>query len=266
MDPQYLAKLQESGQTSPERVCNPCYSDLVKSLNLGQGGVLFAQEKAKEQRRLMLWKSRVNLVKRGRSLMGGKLYSEAAVAYEKYLRILEFVFNCKKGDLLTPTHFKDSARTSELTVVVSVYWDLLRIYDSSDKFLTRQQVAARQLAVFVQFTPIYPDIIKRAESFVRSAKHPQVVKSFLKASVQQRPRCYIATAVFRDPLAPEVQTLRWFRDFYLKRSVLGRHFILLYYRFSPALAEKLDRQPQISWFFRILLSFLARAISCAGRQ
>jgi hypothetical protein len=115
---------------------------------------LFAQEKAKEQHRLQLWKSRVGLIKRARALMSRKMYNEAAVGYEKYIRILEIVFNCKKGEPLTPTNFKDSARTSELTVVTSVYWDLLRIYDSSDKYLERQQIAARQLAVFVQFTPI----------------------------------------------------------------------------------------------------------------
>jgi hypothetical protein len=51
--------------------------------------------------------------------MSVKNYSEAAVAYEKYLKILELVFGCKKGEKITPEQFKDNARTSELTVVTA---------------------------------------------------------------------------------------------------------------------------------------------------
>ncbi len=73
------------------------------------------------------------LIKKARMCMSQKLYSEAAMSYEKYLKILDIVFDVKKGDRLKPEAFKDSARTTELTVVASVYWDLLRIYDTPRK-------------------------------------------------------------------------------------------------------------------------------------
>ncbi|MFN9065841.1 MAG: CFI-box-CTERM domain-containing protein [Bdellovibrionales bacterium] len=193
--------------------------------------------------------------------MSQKMYSEAAVSYEKYLKILEIVFGVEKGQSLTPEKFKDSARTEELTIVASVYWDLLRIYDTSDKYGERQQQAARQLATFIKFTPIFPDIIKRAESFVKKAKHPAAIKSFLKMASAERPRCFIASAAFESPLCSEVQILRWWRDSYLKKSTWGRKFILLYYRVSPRVAEILDNSKILRQLTRTLLRYLIKCVS-----
>jgi hypothetical protein len=235
-------------------------SDLRKTADKASGGVLLAQERAKEQHRVALWKSRVQLIKRARQKMSEKNYSEAAVSYEKYLKILEIVFGNKKGQLLTPEMFKDNARTSELTVVASVYWDLLRIYDSSDKYRERQATAAKQLAVFIRFTPVFPDIIKKAEAFVRQARNPAIIKSFLKGAAQQRPRCFVATSAFESPLAVEVQVLRHFRDQKLRTTKIGRRFIFSYYRLSPAIACFLDRHPGLKPGVRAVLRFAIKCI------
>lgn len=244
IDSNDLHRLQEMGESPPPQVCLGCLSDIRKTLANTTGGVLMAQERAREQHRLMLWHSRVNLIRKARSYMSSKMYSDAAVSYEKYLKILEIVFNCKKGETITPEQFKDTARTSELTVVASVYWDLLRIYDSNEKYADRQMNAAKQLAVFVQFTPIFPDIIKRAEVFVKTAKNPTAIKYFLKNAVGSRPRCFIATAAFEDAWAPEVIELRLIRDYQLMKTFWGRLFVRLYYLVSPVLAQILNRN---SW-------------------
>lgn len=262
LEPDLIAKLTAGGEANlPPEVCAGCLSDLRRTAASSSGGVLMAQERAKEQHRLQLWKSRVMLIKKARHSMGQKLYSEAAVSYEKYLKILDIVFDVKKGTRLKPEVFKESARTQELTVVASVYWDLMRIYDTNEKYADRMTNAAKQLAVFVQYTPIYPDIIRKAESFSRTARHPQIVKQFLKLSAQERPRCFVATSAFESPLAWEVQSLRYFRDHTLKKSALGRYFILKYYQHSPRIACLLDRQAWLKPAVRAALRALIKCVS-----
>ncbi|KHD88043.1 MAG: hypothetical protein OM95_10995 [Bdellovibrio sp. ArHS] len=262
VDAELITKLQAAGESNlPPQVCAGCISDLRRTVASSSGGILMAQERAKEQHRLQLWKSRVMLIKKARMCMSQKLYSEAAVAYEKYLKILDIVFDIKKGERLKPEAFKDSARTTELTVVASVYWDLMRIYDTHDKYAERMSNAAKQLAMFIQFTPIYPDIIRKAESFQKTARNPQIVKQFLKMSDKERPRCFIATAAFEDPQSAEVMILRAYRDFTLRPTKWGRKFIAIYYKFSPHIACLLDKQPHLKPAVRAILRLLIKCVS-----
>lgn len=254
-------RVEATGEQLPGQVCAGCISDLKKFVATSSGGVLMAQERAKEQHRINMWKSRVGLIKQARACMSQKMFSEAAVAYEKYLKILEIVFDVKKGETLTPELFKESQRTSELTMVASVYWDLLRIYDTHEKYHDRMVKAAKQLSVFIRFTPIYPDIMKKAESFARNAKNPQVIKNFIKLSGEERPRCFIATSAFESPMAWEVQSLRHFRDTKLRNSVAGRKFIKFYYQYSPSWARFLDRNPLLKRPIRQVLRLLIKCVS-----
>lgn len=261
VEPILIKKLAEAGQAAPPaEVCASCYQELAGAT--ARGSVLMAREKAKEQKKLMLWKSRVNLIKKARQNMNEKMFSDAAVTYEKYIRVLEVVFDAQAGDL-TPEHFKDSARTQELTVVASVYWDLIRIYDTSDKYGNRQTQAAKKLAQFLKFTPIFPDIVRKAELFQKSAKNPDVIKSFLKMATETKGRCFIATAAFESPLAPEVLRLCDFRDDVLYRSFLGSLFVKIYYQISPPIAIALDYlpyvKPSVRWILRQIITWIDRA-------
>lgn len=65
--------------------------------------------------------------------------------------------------------------------------------------------------------------------------------------------CYIATAVYGSYDAPEVMTLRRFRDETLRNSAFGRWFIRTYYRLSPPVAEKLKNAKRINAFVRSIL-------------
>jgi hypothetical protein len=251
-------KKADPGFPVGQEICKSCIVDLRRK-TLGSGGMLLQQERAKDERKKKLWSSRVALVKQGNALMANKMYNDAAVSYEKYLRLLELVFDCKTGQL-NPESLKESAKTAELTVITGVYWDLLRIYDASDQFADRQKHAAHQLAKFINYTPVFPDIMKKANVFLKSARNPDVVRLFMNQAKKKRTRCFVATSAFEMPNSLEVHYLRAFRDQKLKQTYLGRKFVYLYYRFSPPIAEFLDRHPQLKPLVRQLLRLFLRII------
>ena len=69
----------------------------------------------------------------------------------------------------------------------------------------------------------------------------------------QKGDCFIATAVYESYSAPEVILLRRFRDDVLTESILGRMFILLYYKFSPYWAKKISTHENLKKFIKIMI-------------
>jgi subtilisin family serine protease len=65
--------------------------------------------------------------------------------------------------------------------------------------------------------------------------------------------CFIATAVFGDVDAPQVENLRAFRDKFLLRTSLGRGFVRSYYRWSPPVAAWLKEHAMLSRMARLSL-------------
>lgn len=87
----------------------------------------------------------------------------------------------------------------------------------------------------------------------KPAAKPQTEKTAAKPQPEKKEGCYIATAVYGDYDAPEVMTLRRFRDEILEKTTLGRWFIRTYYRLSPPVAAKLKNAKRINAFVRRLL-------------
>lgn len=258
IDPGMKLRLQATGsvQQIPDSVCDGCHKMMAKMIS--KGAVLRAEAQAKEKNRLMLWKNRVSLVKQAKMCLSQKNFSDAAVAYEKYLRVLEIVYETKPGEL-SPDLFKSEKRAQEMTVIASVYWDLMRIYDLHPRYLDRQKKAAEKLAAFVRFTPIFPHVIRKAEAQTRSAKNPDVFKRFLRLSNASRPRCFIATAAFDGQRTSTVEALCRFRDRSLKKTRAGRRLVAMYYRISPGVADFLDRHPRLKPATRRLLTWFAES-------
>ena len=72
--------------------------------------------------------------------------------------------------------------------------------------------------------------------------------------------CYIATAVYGSYDAPQVLTLRRFRDEVLAESYFGRLFIKTYYRFSPPVAERLKSAKRVNLLVRKVLDMIVERI------
>ncbi len=252
--------LQKAGADAhmPTQICARCYEDVTMSVS--QGLRLRLEKEAREKNKNNMWKNRVNLIKQARTLMAQKSYSEAAVCYEKYIRLLEVVYNVNKG-ALEPEVFNNSKRSKELTVVASVYWDLLRIYDTSPRYGNRMATAADKLAKFLPLSPIYPDIIKKAETFVKTAKNAEVVRSFLRKVKSGKGPCFIAEAVYQEtPWAAELWLLRHYRDEVLLQNPMGRIFVKTYYRHSPPVASFLRSKPRLQSCVRHILKKITNRV------
>jgi hypothetical protein len=79
--------------------------------------------------------------------------------------------------------------------------------------------------------------------------------------LKDRGKCFIATAACGANDAPDVLTLRQFRDEVLQLSLPGQLFTRLYYKLSPPLAKTIDHHPTLAHMVRtFLIKPLARMV------
>lgn len=77
----------------------------------------------------------------------------------------------------------------------------------------------------------------------------------------RRGKCFFATLALGD--APQTLALRQFRDVFLRRSVWGRAFIAVYYRYSPMACDALAHRRRLLMLIRGPLRVLAVAAAIA---
>jgi hypothetical protein len=77
----------------------------------------------------------------------------------------------------------------------------------------------------------------------------------------RREFCFVATACYGNYDHPTVFVLRRFRDRTLMATPSGRRLVDVYYRWGPALAGIIDREPSFKAPTRLLLGFFAAAYS-----
>jgi M6 family metalloprotease-like protein len=76
--------------------------------------------------------------------------------------------------------------------------------------------------------------------------------------------CFIATAAWGSPMAPEVELLRRFRDRVLLTNAPGRAFVAAYYRLSPPAADFISTRPALRAAVRFFLAPLLLFASVAA--
>jgi hypothetical protein len=78
------------------------------------------------------------------------------------------------------------------------------------------------------------------------------IKDCTGAIIGQNQLCFVATAVFGGSEAPQLRTLRAFRDDVLLRGSTGRWLVGLYWRWGPIWARMVGNKP---WFCGVLRLF-----------
>lgn len=78
----------------------------------------------------------------------------------------------------------------------------------------------------------------------------EAAKQIEKIKAESKGGCFIATAVYDLAQAPEVETLRQFRDEVLLKSKIGKFFVAVYYRISPPLALVISRSKTLKMILR----------------
>ena len=244
----------------PQKICSNCYKKLSKKIsgNLAGGSRGLS---AHERNRALIWRNRTVILKKAQKLFEQKVFVRSIANFEKYLRIVEAANGKKEGEL-TPEIFNKSTRSRELTIVTSVYWHLLRIYDMNDKYEKQLLHAAEKFSAFLPYSYIYNEIIRKSKHFIKSSRNQKVFKNCFRLAKRSHKRCFIATSAFHSTQALEVVRLRQFKQEYLETNIWGRKFIDVYNKVSPVLAEALNKtsflKPFVRGILRVLICFLPR--------
>ncbi len=73
--------------------------------------------------------------------------------------------------------------------------------------------------------------------------------------------CFVATAAFGTPWAPEIDVLRRWRDTVLVKSIAGRLFIAVYYKVGPYIAKVVEKSALLKQLVRNMIYELIRVLS-----
>lgn len=255
-------RLQEINNEAHEypAVCNNCFNILKTEIN--QGAQLLAEQNQIEQNKAALWKNRVTFIKEARERMQARSFSEAAVQYEKYLRALEVCYDIPAGQL-DPLIFNAPGKTGELTILCTVYWDLFKIYDASEKYLDRQKKVGEKLLAIIPHSTVQGDLMKKAERFIKDAKNKDNAREFMLKlrEATGASGCFIATVCFGSYDNHSVLILRQFRDQVLMKRPSGRKFIHLYYALSPSIAVFIQNKAWLKNLSRSLIAPIATLLA-----
>jgi hypothetical protein len=249
-------RLEKEGTTVAfEAVCTNCFKTLSK--NLSNATLMQAEQIIQTNYKKNLWQNRLSLIRQAHIFIGRKEHSEAAVCFEKYVKILQVVYE-KDFNGLNASMFGDHPK--EVTVLCSALWALVEIYDLHGQYKERQEACAGKVGELMPYTNLFANMVKHATIKSRQANNPAAYKKILQKANIKTGNCFIASIAFEDRNDPTLVTLRQFRSHVLIRSAVGKSFVRNYYRYSPALANRLQHFSAIKTVLRHVLPVFAKIL------
>lgn len=142
-----------------------------------------------------------------------------------------------------------------------VYWgQSSRVYDWSADAGARTEFIIRGLqdGITYYFAATAYDTNRNESDFSQEAVLPPAAD--VSGSPNTAGGCFIATAAYGSSLAPEVRTLREFRDAHLMTNRAGRLLVKAYYSISPPVADLIRESDFLKALTRWALSPVVYAI------
>jgi hypothetical protein len=249
-------RLEKEGTTiTVEAVCTNCFKNLSKQLS--HATLMQAEQTIQTNHKKNLWQNRLALIKQAHNHIGRKEHSEAAICFEKYLKILQIIYE-KEFSELNANMFGDNPK--EVTVMCSSLWALVEIYDLHAQYKERQEACAVKVGELLPYTNLFANLVKNAAIKTRHGNNPAAYRKLLQAANVKTGNCFIASIAFEDRNDPTLVTLRQFRSQVLIRTSLGKTFVRSYYRYSPAIANRLQHFSAIKTVLRRVLPVFAKIL------
>ena len=132
---------------------------------------------------------------------------------------------------------------------------VVRNADVQRVFVKRKQSGGRSTITLTKAQTGSGQAVKLEIKGLPAQAETLLQSTFPNAEIVQDKKCFIATAAYGSSVAPEVATLRRFRDTRLRRDRLGRWALRIYERYSPPLADWIaERRVVRFWVQRLVLS------------
>ncbi len=216
------------------------------------------------ERKLILkhkFENRITIAKFGKESFDLGDYGNAVKKYTEYLEIQAEVLDCKDIYSLSTDKFNPKTDLTEMLMISHIYFELARIYDSSDKF---HDEAKRCLDRFVHFSANQPYQVVNSELIRKYVKKSRLklMGDFQNAYHQiyiQSKKCFVVTHCYGET-HQITQDFRSFKEWMLDYS-LGHKFVQYYYAFSPKLIKTCEEYPRISSFFILPIKFSLRMVA-----
>ncbi|WP_298905923.1 J domain-containing protein [uncultured Nostoc sp.] len=123
----------------------------------------------------------------------------------------------------------------------------------SEVLVSAQRIKSKYPTIYLLNSGFFGQLEKAAMEIASKQQYqPQY-----QATNNSSDSCFVVTATYGTPYAPEVMKYRYFRDEYLTKNILGRKFISHYYRFGPIAASYIKKHPNVKKVMAFILGNLA---------
>jgi len=152
----------------------------------------------------------------------------------------------QKNELII-TYRNEAGESNQFKKLISNHFFIFSSSDNLDAFIKQFNIQKDDL---VQIVGNIISIHRQSAMRIRLTAVSVIEKKRGLVKLTEKKGCFIATVVYGNAHAPEVQRFYELRDQVLSKSFAGRMFIKFYYFVSPAFASWINDKPRIKFFIR----------------